>query len=221
MFGPEYTKIQTLFKRDERNVIVPGDWTTDEFEYLKDCPWRWTEKIDGTNIRLHWNGSTVTVGGRTNTAQIPTFLIAALQPQLSPTVWTAAFPDSPDVTVYGEGYGPKIQRGGQYRNDPAVILFDVRVGEWWLRTPDIADVAFKLGFEMVPIVGVMSLADAVTAVQSQALESAWPNARIEGLVGKPVVDLFDRKGDRIIAKIKGKDFADLERRGQAAGARSA
>ena len=34
MFGPEYTKIQTAFKRDERNVIIPGEWTLPEFRYL-------------------------------------------------------------------------------------------------------------------------------------------------------------------------------------------
>jgi hypothetical protein len=34
VFGPEYLKIQTVFKRDERNVIIPGDWSTDEMAYL-------------------------------------------------------------------------------------------------------------------------------------------------------------------------------------------
>ena len=45
-------KIQTVFMRDERNVIVPGEWTLPELAYLADKDWRWTEKVDGTNIRL-------------------------------------------------------------------------------------------------------------------------------------------------------------------------
>ena len=62
IFGPEYPKIQTLFKRDDRNVIIEGDWSVPEFAYLADKPWRWTEKVDGTNIRLHWDGRKVTSG---------------------------------------------------------------------------------------------------------------------------------------------------------------
>jgi hypothetical protein len=213
VFGPEYTKIQTIFKRDERKVIVIDDWTLPEFEYLKECPWRWTEKVDGTNIRLHWNGENLTLGGRTDNAQVPTFLIAALGFLNNPELWRATFPESPNVTVYGEGYGPKIQNGGQYRSDPALAVFDVRVGPWWLRPEDIADVAGKLGLEMVPEIGVFSLTEAAYRVSAEEVTSMWPNARIEGLVGTPAVSLFDRRGDRIIAKIKGRDFADLRRRG--------
>jgi len=30
----EYHKIQTVFKRDDKGKIIPGDWTLPEFEYL-------------------------------------------------------------------------------------------------------------------------------------------------------------------------------------------
>lgn len=33
-FGPEYHKIQTVFKRTERGIIIPGEYTTDEIAYL-------------------------------------------------------------------------------------------------------------------------------------------------------------------------------------------
>ena len=32
----EYPKIQTLFKRDEKNLIIPGSYTLDEFLYLEE-----------------------------------------------------------------------------------------------------------------------------------------------------------------------------------------
>ena len=48
----EYQKIQTLFKRDEKNIIIPDQFTYPEFEVLKDLKWECTEKIDGTNIRI-------------------------------------------------------------------------------------------------------------------------------------------------------------------------
>lgn len=219
VFGPEYPKIQTVFKRDERNIIMPGEWTLPEFEYLASCPWHWTEKIDGTNIRVHWNGERVTVGGRTDNAQVPTFLLAKLG-DLTPELMDKTFSDSTQakpyeqsVTLYGEGYGPKIQKGGQYRDDPALILFDVRVGRWWLKREDIEEIARKLGLEVVPILGEETLLSAISLVEHGQITSRWPNARIEGVVGAPAVPLFSRSGHRIVAKIKGHDFEDLRRRG--------
>ena len=48
-----YQKIQTVFKRDEKNVIMPyAELTQPEFDFLRQMPWRCEEKIDGTNIRL-------------------------------------------------------------------------------------------------------------------------------------------------------------------------
>jgi hypothetical protein len=212
-FGPEYTKIQTAFKRDERNVIIPGAWTLPEFAYLADKPWRWTEKVDGTNIRLHWNGSEVTIGGRTDNAQVPATLVANLAPFVDPVPWKAAFPDADDVTVYGEGYGARIQSGGMYRQDQALILFDVLVGRWWLQDEDVADVASKLSLDVVPRIGTpLSLETAWESVIEGVFTSAWNGARIEGIVGRPAVDLFNRKGDRIIVKMKVKDWADYQRR---------
>lgn len=216
LFGPEYLKIQTVFKRDERKVIIPGDWSLDEFALLADVPWHWTEKVDGTNIRVHWNGEDITIGGRTDNAQVPTFLLAALKPLYSADLWRSIFPDANDVTLYGEGYGPKIQKGDHYRQDHALVAFDVRVGDWWLSRENILDVAAKLSLDVVPLLGTFTLREAVTAVKTQSIESRWQGARIEGIVGHPAVDLYTRKGERIMAKIKVKDFVDYERRKGAA-----
>lgn len=213
IFGPEYCKIMTAFKRDERNVIIPGDWTLPEFGYLKDLDWTWTEKVDGTNIRLHWDGEKVMIGGRTDNAQIPTFLIAALEPYTDAGKWKEIFPDADDVTLYGEGYGAKIQKaGGNYRPDQGLVVFDVRVGRWWLQDKDVFDIAHKLSLETVPGLGELSLTEAWEAVKDNRVMSHWPNAKAEGLVGRPAVDLFARNGDRLIVKLKVKDWQDYLRK---------
>lgn len=51
----EYHKIQTLFKRDmesKHKTLLEGQWTLPEFEYLAGNVWTFTEKVDGTNIRV-------------------------------------------------------------------------------------------------------------------------------------------------------------------------
>lgn len=138
--------------------------------------------------------------------------MANLAPVLDPALWKSAFPDADDVTLYGEGYGAKIQSGGMYRPDQALIVFDVMVGRWWLLDEDVADVAAKLGLDVVPVIGAFSLEEAWGGITRGVYESRWDGARLEGLVGRPAVDLFNRKGERIIVKMKVKDWADYQRR---------
>jgi hypothetical protein len=206
-FGPEYVKINTIWKRDSKGIIIPHEWACPEFEALQDVDWTWTEKVDGTNIRLHWDGSSVTIGGRTDSAQIPAPLIKALEPHVDLLLWKGTFPDSDDVTVYGEGYGAGIQSGGQYRPDQTVIVFDVLVGSWWLEPHNVADVASKLGLDLVPRVLHAPPYVAWYKLHQGLVTSCWKDARIEGLVGKPKVELFNRKGERILMKMKVKDHA--------------
>ena len=43
-----YQKINTIFKRDEHNIIMPYDELTQpEFEYLRNLKWHCEEKVDG------------------------------------------------------------------------------------------------------------------------------------------------------------------------------
>jgi hypothetical protein len=218
-FGPQYTKIQTIWKRDEKGIVIPGEYSIPEFAYLAYNKWNWYEKVDGTNIRLHWNGEKVAVGGRTDAAQIPSILLMNLVNNglMDSSVWKSMFPDCNDVTVCGEGFGAGIRAGGNYSQEQQFIVFDVRVGEWWLRRKDINNVAKGLNLEVVPSVGEFTLAQAWPLMGSPMLTSHWPEARIEGIVGKPLAEMFTRKGERLLAKIK---VADYERFKKESGATS-
>ncbi len=211
-FGPEYPKINGLYKRDARKVIIPDDYSEDVFDYLKHNAWTWTEKIDGTNIRLFWNGESVTVGGRTDRAVIPAKLLQTLDPLVKNTqLWAETF-DCP-ATIYGEGYGAGIQSGGHYLPDRQdFIVFDIRIGRFWLRREDVVRISEKLGLRVVPYIGELTLSDAAEHVREGKLKSAFEGAPIEGIVGHPSVELRSRMGDRITAKIKVKDFEDYRRR---------
>ena len=72
----EYPKINTIWKRDDRGRVIEGEYATPELEYLADLAWEWTEKVNGTNIRIGWDGAKpplgdYEIGGRTADAQIP------------------------------------------------------------------------------------------------------------------------------------------------------
>jgi len=207
----EYPKIQTIFKRNpETNfkTLLLGEFSIPEFEYLKDCQWIFTEKVDGTNIRVMWNHETkeLRFGGKTDKAQIPTFLFAKLQDTFSDDVMEEFFSEN-SVCLYGEGYGAKIQKGGgnYISNGVDFILFDIRIGNWWLKRQDIEEIADKLEIKVVPIIGEGTLQDFVKKV-SQGFMSQWGNFFAEGIVAKPMVDLLARNGERILTKLKHKDF---------------
>jgi len=204
----KYPKIQSIFKRDQKtHKFIEGEWSLPEFEYLKNNHWIWTEKVDGTNIRIIHRDGSVEIRGRTDNAQIPPFLYKELQEMFSCENFRELYPGTSIMCLYGEGYGARIQKGGgNYISDGVnFILFDVWIDGWWLDRNNMEDVAEKLGVKMVPIRGKGSLLDAIDVVK-RGVKSMWGNFDAEGLVLKPQVQLFSRKGERIITKLKTKDF---------------
>ena len=205
----EYQKINTVWERDEKGKIIVGKYATPEFEYLKDAAWVFSEKVDGSNTRVHWDGGASQFGGRTDNAQLHNGLVQHLRDTLTDTNLASVF-GKDAATLYGEGYGASIGKGGglYYAAGQRFVLFDVRVGDYWLKRDAVEDVAQKLGIPVVPVISTCSLATAETIVRN-GLTSRWGAFPAEGLVGKPLVELRDRRGERVIVKMKTRDYAHL------------
>lgn len=203
----EYHKIQTVFKRDPENkykTLLIGEYALPEFEYLANNLWTFTEKVDGTNIRVEWDGEQLSFKGRTDRAQIPPFLLEALDELFTVNRFAEVF-DGPAV-LYGEGYGPKIQKGGgNYRDDPSFVLFDVNVGGWWLERENVEDISRKFDIGVVPVIGKGRIDDMVH-LAAEGFKSTWGDFQAEGIVARPETELRTRSGHRVITKIKCKDF---------------
>ena len=205
-----YHKIQTVYMRDpatSHKTLLDGQYSLPEFAYLADNEWTWTEKVDGTNIRVMGSLGRVSFGGKTDAAQIPAKLVEVLRNTFTEDGCGIAFPPTVDFCLYGEGYGAGIQKGGNYRPDQSFVLFDVLIaGRWWLNREDVEDVARKLGIDVVPIIGHGTLAEMVERTR-EGFPSLWNSSHLaEGIVARPAVELFSRKGERIITKIKHADF---------------
>lgn len=209
----EYHKIQTVFKRDpatQHKTLLDGDWSLPEFGYLANNEWIFTEKVDGTNIRVMLGSDgKLTFGGKTDAASIPAFLVSRLEARFFPQHQRLKEMFPSGGCLYGEGYGPKIQKGGgNYRADADFVLFDVKVGDWWLQRVDVEDIGANLSLDIVPIIGSGNLHDMVTRVRD-GFVSTWAHTgtfQAEGIVARPAIELKTRNGERIITKIKHKDF---------------
>ena len=234
-----YQKINTIFKRDANNIIMPYDeFSIPELEWLRNCKFDATEKIDGTSVRIevtptiNSDGSLIAFNvaykGKTDNADMPKHLDAFLketytedkvlaslglpkvvtQEVMKEKNWTT-FEDIPMYTIYGEGYGVKIQSGGNYiRNGVGFIVFDVKVGNVYLLREAMESIAEKLGAPVVPYMGQFTIDEAIDFVRRgfKSTIAENPDYDAEGLVLKTPAGLMTRRGERIIFKIKTCDF---------------
>ncbi len=209
-----------------RQSFIVGDYSCPEFSNIK--TWNVTEKIDGTNIRIYYYWmppcnmeidryppryySSVSFHGRTDKAVIPKFLAEYLTKKITIETLESAF--EPDILacttfiLYGEGYGPKIQAvGSKYRDDVGFILFDVRVGDFWLKRDAVKDIAVKLDIPVVPDLGIMNECEIVEYVKSKPMSLCSKTPQVmEGIVARSSPELYCRDGSQVMFKLKCKEF---------------
>lgn len=210
----EYHKIETVFERDiATKRLVVGKYRNSTVEFLKDTVWQFTEKVDGTNIRVHWDGHNVSFAGRTDKAQIPKHLLARLEELFGGEVNEQMFEQTfgeKEVTLYGEGYGHKIQNNG-YIEGVDFILFDVFVENLPLVRESIEGIANIFNIGVVPILFEGTLQEGIDYVKQHnktRIGEGQLGAYMEGVVARPKVEVRDRLGNRVIVKIKYNDFKE-------------
>jgi len=241
-----YPSIENLYVRDdETHKLVVG--VAKRPDFLQVDRWHVTEKIDGMNIRLilTWDNGYphVDIRGRTDKANLPgDFADSAFGDDGSP-YWSQ---DSlanklasglSDITgdgdgsgigelamiVFGEGYGPGIQKGGgDYASHKSFRAFDVATfrvtngDEYskplWRTWDDVVTVAAQLDIDTAPVLAV----DASTAEVEELVRSMLTsdvsaaegtgNAVPEGVIARTDPYLFDFRGHRVMFKLKGHDL---------------
>jgi RNA ligase len=161
------------------------------------------EKIHGTSAHVSWRDGRVTFssGGEKHER------FAALFDEVALTVAFEAM-RHPSVTVYGEAYGGSQQKQ-TCRYGPALrfVAFEVEIGEAWLSVVNAHDVVKKIGLEFVHYRRVPTDLDAIDAERDAPSEQARRNGvegdqPREGVVLRPLEDMRDARGNRILAKHK-------------------
>jgi len=243
MFSLEYPKTENLLARDpQTHRLVAGELRKPEFGIPQ--TWHVTEKIDGFNLRVIYcpaDGS-VSVRGRSDRANIPGDLEASVRAMLPASKLAAQFdeylgPDGSTVTLYGEAYGPGIQKGGGYRADKSVRFFDVlymrpsqdyeAIGHpqgqvartWkasWCNPSTVEWLCNLLGAPYVPVIRRAATLDEVldiVGLQCDEGSSLTADAdggqgqQAEGVVCRTDPYLFTHGGSRLMFKLKVEDLA--------------
>lgn len=119
------------------------------------------------------------------------------------------------VYIYGEFFGKKIQDGGNYDKDKnRFTIFDICVQGWYVPVDMLKDYAEKLGLDVAPYLGQMTIEEAEKMVmkgfKTAVPDVSNPDYLAEGIVARPVVPIKDPRGKRIIVKIKTCDYRELQ-----------
>ena len=119
------------------------------------------------------------------------------------------------VYIYGEFFGKKIQKGGNYDKDNnRFSIFDICQQGWYVPINILNSYASFLGLDVAPYLGQMTIPQAEEMVRkgfkTRVPNAANPDYLEEGIVARPVVPIKDPRGKRIIVKIKTCDYAELE-----------
>ena len=207
----KYHKIKAPFVRNIETKKLTNIYLSNEIGYLAELKWGWTEKIDGTNIRIYWDGYQLSLHGRNDNSQIPaefieyyyhTFINSGLD-----KIIEQEFGEK-EVIFFGEGFGGKIQNDGKY-GKTRFILFDMMINGRYINSGLLEHYAKKFSLDYVPTVLVGTLQDAIDYVKT-CPKSKLGNVEMEGVVGKPLFPLYNEFGERVITKVKVNDFKDWE-----------
>lgn len=222
----KYPKIETLFDRNKDFVVDPGRWRRRDFPVISQ--WEIYEKIDGTNIRIHYIPSETmsdgtVVGGIVNfysrnsdepNVNIPPVVLKFLRElfdydRISKLLFT-------ETILFGEAFGGKIQGMSKlYGTSPRFALFDVIQYGYWQSRDVVFGKSVDLEVEMAPLLGVIGSVELLNPyarvlgdyASVSKLASTSQSHRPEGVILHPRgCVLQNGYGERVIAKLKWVDF---------------
>ena len=103
-----------------------------------------------------------------------------------------------ETYIFGEGFGNKIQSGGDY-GEIGFIIFDINIDGFDLKRSDVDDIASRLGLPSVSVRFEGTLEEAICWVSEHHMSSLGNgNHEVEGLVLVPRdIQLYDNKNKLI------------------------
>ena len=204
----EYRKIANVFKFDAKYKNIIG--LNEPFNSLKNLTWVGTEKVDGTNIRIIWDGYKIEIKGRTDNAQFQGELFDTLSQMFLTKEMEYVFEqifENKEVIIYGEGYGPKIQAGGDlYSDKPKFIVFDINIDGHYLKRANVLDICEKLNLDVVPDIFLGTIDEAKEFVSKHPSSTINEKHEMEGLVLELPLEIFDKNGNPLKCKVKYRDM---------------
>ena len=190
----KFIPLELLRGLDSKFYGAIEDFADPNFHELLDVAWIWSEKFDGmsSGIHFHEDGS-YTIFGRTKKTKFSADQMDAMQD----AVETYSKFAGSGLTLYGELVGPSLQGNPHRLYYHDFIPFDMAYGKvFW----DKGRLAEEVGGHR----GEVRISTLRHALSMMIYEEKPYSYYQEGFVGTP--ELCNLKGERIITKLKWKDF---------------
>ena len=209
-----FQKIKSPFGRKS-----PKDRMVDEsvvslkwVEAFKGMKFWASEKIDGTSVGIKWDGERISFIGHTDKSQFNPRYLEYLQNRFGTPEFESCvemiFGDKP-VIIYGEGISKDYNVHYGFP-EGEFIMYDISIDNGKFAERDVVyEVANKLDIKM-PFEARMTLDEAIEYVKARPQSVLNSEYKMEGLVLRPMVELYLNNGERVITKIKVKDFVDCK-----------
>lgn len=248
----KYPKIKTLFVRDKKTFKVIPELKVTSFDNVKNIIAQ--EKVDGTNAqillqydyiyglnyRIFSRNSELTSGEVKDVMFIRETLSKNIEIFRALKGWyleqfiayrkTPTTPETkyPEVKIFLEVYGDKINKGGIYcaKNTRKFRVFDIMIGEHFSSFYRVKEICDKVGLKTVPILYEGKINDWLDYYQLErrlaigkwtknnydsgycqtGVKENGTGGYLEGYIIRSEPLLLTEYGERILAKIKRNDF---------------
>lgn len=180
-----------------------------ELEYLSKNLWAYKRKLNGENMRVLWNGEQAIWNGKTNDFQTNDETTEYMNATFVEEIFEEKFGREKQVLFFGERMAPDSQGNELKLEKVEFVLFDVKIGDTWLEPENLRAVAkyfnIRTCYDFMRAKDekknyIDTLENLINAVTRGDFKE-W-----EGIVASPVIGLYNRKGERLICKIKNHDY---------------
>lgn len=194
----------------QRKLVVPKEGQDEAYRspllaYLANVDWVYSRKIDGANLRVQWDGEEALWNGKSDKFVCGAELTEYMNNTFLEEIFEEKFGRDRRVLLFGEHMGPKVQGNELVLKKDEFILYDVNIDGTWLSSFDVIEVARY--FNVRNIFSFMPhgmLADTLNNLIKRVADGEFKDW--EGIVARPAVEMRDQKGQRVIVKIKNKDY---------------
>lgn len=210
----KYPKIQTLYLRKEAkkgkaSALKIGEYACDEFANIK--YWTVTEKIHGTNLRIIWKDRKLTFKPKSDNGKFQGTFKEDYLDKIKDNLQFKLnkFFDNKNVVIYAEACGGNIQDIGKaYSTNYKLVVFDIKIGYWWLNYEKIKMVCDNLGLKCVPLISYFLSIDAIEGYVKDYPDSIFAKEKVEmeGIVATSYPLMLFRRGNPIKFKLKCNDY---------------
>lgn len=167
--------------------------------------WHFKRKLDGQNMRVFWDGEQALWNGKSDNFTCKSNLTDYMNQTFLEEIFEEKFGRDCKVVLFGEHMGPGVQGNELKLENPEFVLYDVNINGYWQGVSNIKEIATYFGIKtcydyMGDDVCEDSLENLITRVADGEFK-AW-----EGIVATPAVECRNQRGDRMIVKIKNRDY---------------